>query len=305
MPRGKGIKWTDEKVDRLKTLLINGESARAISDTLTDEFKAEVTIQSVQQAQYRYKLTRHLIEIDDGITYYTDASIPDDNYMVFSDCHAPYYDEIYLNRLLAIADKFGIVKAISAGDTLDMNFAKYFYDPQRGDLDVEVIKTEPLFQALQYFDEVVFISGNHENRVGRMTDGKIQARHIFKIFGEKVWTKKFKYIENKTRLRVGEKWLITHPTSYSQISASVSVRLAEKYHRHIINAHGHFTAFRYDRSGRYQCYDSGGLFNVNKIKYLAESTTTHPSWNQGFLMLLDGHAFHFHDGTDWNYWLGR
>ena len=252
----RGIEWTDKKVGRLEALVINGIPTRKISDILTEEFGVEVTVQAVSQAQYRHKLTRHLVEIpNDGITYYTDESIPDGNYMIFSDCHAPYYDEVYLNRLLAIADKFGITKAVSVGDTLDMDFAKFFYDPEKGDLDAEIAKSTPLFQALQYFDEVVFIQGNHEKRPGRMTDGKVQARHIFKIFGEKVWTEKFKYIENKTRLKIGEKWLVTHPTNYSQLSASVAVRLAEKYHRHVINAHGHFIAFRYDRSGKYQCYD--------------------------------------------------
>jgi len=298
------IKWTDKKIDQLKMLLMEGNPTPSISDMLTKEFGETVTIQSVSQAMYRNKITRHLIPIDEDITYYTDASIPDGNYMVFSDPHAPYYDEVYLNRLMLLADKFGVVKAVGGGDTLDLDFAKYFYDPEKGDLDTEVIKTTPFFQALQYFDEVTLIHGNHENRIGRMTDGKVQARHIFKIFGEKVWNEKFKYIENKTRLKIGRKWLVTHPRSYSQIGGSVAVRLAEKYHRNVINAHGHFIAFRYDRSGKYQCIDLGGLFKKGKIKYISESTTTHPEWNPGFGMILDGHFYHFHNGTDWKYWLG-
>lgn len=305
MPRTHGFNWDDTAKDRLRDLKIQAYTNFEIVDILTKEYKQPITIKMIEQAVYRYRLISHLISAAEGITYYKDESVPDGNYMVFSDAHAPYYDEVYLNRMMAIADKFGIVKGIAAGDTLDMNFAKYFYDSERGDLDAEIIKTTPLFQALQYFDEVIFLQGNHENRIGRMTDGKVQARHIFKIFGEKVWVEKFKYIENKTRIKVGRKWLITHPTSYSQISASVSVRLAEKYHRNIINAHGHFIAFRWDRSGKYQCYDLGGLFNVAKIKYTSESTTTHPEWNQGFMALLDGHAYHFHGGTDWKYWLGR
>jgi len=302
MPYATGIDWTQPgRLDRLKELVAQGRTHPEISDILTAEFNLPVSVQAVSQVKYRYRVVRHLIPIDNKIPLYFDESIPSGNYIVFSDAHAPYYDEVYVNRLLFVADKFKVKKAVSVGDTLDMDFAKIFYDPEKSDLDTEIVRTEPLLMGLQYFDKVYFMRGNHENRIGRMTDGKIQAQHIFKLFGEKTFCEKFTYIPN-TRLMIGKNWLLTHPKNYSQISGSVAVRLAEKYHRHVINAHGHFIALRYDRSGKFMGIDLGGLFKHEKVKYIHDSTTTHPQWNPGFGMIYNDKFYHFHEGTDWDFW---
>jgi len=304
---GQGIRWTSEKIAALKDLCIQGKSAPEVSEILTERFKQEVSISAVEQTKFRYKLTRHMITKEAEtenleVKIYEDEYISNGNKMVGCDCHSPYFDEIYINRFLAIADKFKISEAVMIGDTLDMDFAKHYYDDETKALDEEIIKSDPLMNALKYFNKVIFLKGNHETRIGRQTDGRVQAHHIFNLFGPELWKEKFKYI-NRDRVKMGRNWLFVHPRSYSQISGSVAVRLAEKFHRHTINAHGHFIALRYDRSGKYMGIDLGGLFSKEKIKYINETTTTHPFWNPGFGMIYDDHFYHFHEGTDWSYWL--
>jgi hypothetical protein len=148
------------------------------------------------------------------------------------------------------------------------------------------------------------LQGNHERRIGIQTFSMIQVKHLFGFIGGEIWAKKFRY-SVYDKMHIGDKWLLVHPKSYSQISAAVALRLAEKYHRHVINAHGHFIALRYDRSGQYMGIDLGGLFDTSKIDYMNLSTTTHPFWNCGFGMILNGKFWHFHENTDFEYFFGR
>lgn len=298
-----GFRWTSERIKRLRELCIQGHGNGEIARILSEEFGEEITYAMVSNTKARHQLTRYTVEIDQRVKVYEDEFIPNENRVIACDCHAPYFDEVYVNRFLAVADKFKVKKAVMIGDTLDMDFAKHYYDDEKGSLDKELMQADPLMNALQYFDEVVFIKGNHETRAGRITDGRVQAHHIFNLFGPELWKNKFKYI-NRDRVRMGRNWLFVHPQSYSQVSGSVAVRMAEKFHRHVINAHGHFVALRYDRSGKYMGVDLGGLFSKEKIKYINETTTTHPFWNPGFGMIYDDHFYHFHEGTDWRYWLG-
>jgi hypothetical protein len=69
-----------------------------------------------------------------------------------------------------------------------------------------------------------------------------------------------------------------------------------------MNAHGHFQAFRYDRSGKNIAIDLGGLLDPMRIGYKNLSTTTHPEWNNGFVVLRNNCAYLFGEHTDWKFW---
>ena len=303
----RGVKWTDEKKIRIQELLIRGLTRREAAQQLSKEFGEEITWAALSNACDRYGFAKYLLPEDKTIEIYKELTLPYDDYMISCDHHAPYFSELWVNRKLVIADKFGIKKNIEVGDLFDFDFIK-MHKPIDGEkrlgLDGEVEHCNPLIKALDYFDENNVLRGNHEWRASRYTDSKIQARHLFGIFGAEIWKKKFKY-SVYDKMMIGKKWMLVHPQSYSQISGSTAVRLAEKFHRHVLNAHGHFIALRYDRSGKYMGIDLGGMFDKSKISYINLQTTTHPIWNNGFGMIYDGHFYHFHEGTDWKYWLGK
>ena len=302
MGHSHGFKWAPHKGELLD-LLSNGHSHQEIADILSKGSGYDLTFDAVSQAVRRYKFSSKFIKREDELGIYKELTIPDGDYIIGCDAHAPYYSAVMVNRMLAIADKFKIKKHIHAGDLLDLDFAKKFYDDEQNTLDREVFGTDPLINALDYFEKIYLIRGNHEKRIGISTDNKVQARHLLGIFGKDVWTNKFRYT-TFDKIMIGKDWMAVHPKSYSQIGGNVAVRLAEKYHRHVLNAHGHFIALRYDRSGKHMGIDLGGLFDVRKVKYITETTTTHPAWNSGFGAIVDGHFFHFHENTNWRYWLG-
>jgi hypothetical protein len=214
---------------------------------------------------------------------------------------------LWANRFLAVAEHLKIKKHIIVGDLFDCDWAKAHPSTdgeERPGLDGEAAYSDPLIKALlEQFDENIHECGNHETRPAR-TIARIQFRHVAGYLGLGRAEKRYAFTEYD-KIEIGNRWLLVHPDSYSQVSGSTAVRLAEKYHRNICNAHGHFIALRYDRSGKYMAADLGGMFDISKVAYINLHTTTHPFWNNGFGVLKDGYFHHFHAGTDFRYWIGK
>jgi len=306
MAYAHGFRWTDERIAYFQKLRLDGLTVIQISRAMTEHFGETVSFPAISNVVTRFKSTNYLVnspERDQLIPTYQAPQLSDDNYIISCDYHGPYYSIPWFNRLLAVAEKFKIKRHVIVGDLFDFDFIKHFYSEHQSSLEREMTGMTSMIEALGYFDINYLIQGNHERRIGIQTNGHLRADDIFGKFGD-AWTKKFQYTKYD-RMFIGDKWLVVHPKSYSQISASVAVRLAEKFHRHVLNAHGHFTALRFDRSGKYMAIDLGGLFDVSRIDYCNERTTSHPEWNPGFGMIFDGHFYHFHEGTDFNYWLKK
>jgi hypothetical protein len=306
MGHAHGFMWNADVMHDVRDMKISGLSFSQIADKVNAAYPgAAVSRDSAKGAWMRYHSTLDLMERREDVPTYITPELPDDDYMVSCDYHAPYHSELWINRLLMIADKFKIKKHIIIGDLFDMSFASFYRakdGEKRPSLDEESNACAPVFRALDYFDQNILINGNHEARIGNLTDSKIEARHLFGYFGAEVWEKKFKYY-TQAQMDIGKEWTLVHPDSYSQVSASVAVRLAEKFHRNVINAHGHFCAMRFDRSGKYICIDGGGMFDRDRVAYIHTKPTTHPFWNNSFVVLKNGKPFLFHDLTDWHYWL--
>lgn len=308
-----GFKWAGNSSKRLRELSLAGVGVPAIARTLSKEFNYNINRKMVEQAKYRLGVSRFMLEVDSTMKIYKEITLPMDNYVISCDYHSPYHSEFWVNHALAMADRFKIKKHIIIGDLFDFASLKHWAIDDGGskrDLDEEIAQTNPVIKALDYFDENILVCGNHERRVGMKTDSIIQARHLFGLYGEGIWNKKFKYsVYDKLFIEPEKKedegWMVVHPRSYSQISTSVAKRLAEKFHRNILNAHGHFVGMTYDRSGKFLAIDLGGMFDTKKIDYINLQTTTHPNWRNGFGMFYNGKFHFFTDETDWDFWLNK
>lgn len=297
-----GFNWSGKAAERLKTLTIEGFSAPQTAERLSIEFNQKITIAMVSMAKYRLRYSKYLLPKDMEVKTYKELTLPEDNYMISCDEHSPCHSEVWINRLIAIADKFKIRKSIKIGDLFDFKFIMCHYTEDIRSLDKEVAETAPVIKALDYFDINYLLQGNHERRVGIQTNSYIQAKHIFGLFGAEIWRKKFRY-SIYDKMNIGKHWMVVHPQSYSQVATSVAKRLAEKFHRNIINSHGHLLGSTYDRSGKFLSIDLGCMVDKEKIDYINLVTTTHPMWKNGFGMLYNGHFYHFTEETDWGWWL--
>lgn len=302
MPYGKGFEWTAVAKARLRNLVIAGLTSPEIAGKLSAELNQEFTINSIEMAKYRFKLSKHFLMKDEKIKTYEELTLPDDNYMISCDEHSPCHSELWINRKLAIAKKFKIKKNIQIGDLFNYQFIMRHYTEEPRDLDKEVEQTEPVIKALNYFDKNYLLQGNHERRIGIQTASLIQAKHLFGLYGAEIWAKKFKY-SVYDKMNIGKGWMVVHPQSYSQVATSVAKRLAEKFHRNVINSHGHLLGSAYDRSGKFLAVDLGCMIDKKKVDYINLHTTTHPVWKNGFGMLYNGRFYHFTPETDWDWWL--
>jgi len=301
MGYASGIRWTSKHVDKLKEYTLLGYNVREMS-SLFKKQGLTISPNSIEMAKHRYSVFKYCLERDDEIATFKEETLPMDDYAVSADYHSPYYSHAYINRMLCVCRVLGITKHVIGGDLVDCDFAKFFYSDETSTLDKEIKHTDPLFKALNYFDINYLIHGNHENRINRSTDGKVQARHILKLYGEEIWKNKFQY-STYDKLNIGADWMVVHPKSYSQIGGNVAVRLAEKFNRNVLNAHGHFVALRWDRSGEHMGIDLGGMFDTTKTEYINKKTTTHPFWNNGFVIIKNGKPYLFNESTDWDWWL--
>lgn len=292
--------WKPEDIEKLRELRLAGFSLSEIAASMTAQLGRPITYGMVEVMRRRSGLPVLAVQADPNVKTYVIDVLPLDDYMVSCDYHAPFHSPWWINKMLEVAERFKIKKHIIAGDFFDFEFASK-WPGDHGTLDAEVDGSKEALKAIDAFDVNYFIQGNHERRVQRLTDGKITAQHLFSLFGKERWENRVRYMTNDS-VRVGDDYLILHPSSYSQISGSVAVRLAEKHHRHVLNAHGHFAAIRYDKSGKYVCVDLGGMFDIQRIEYCMTRSTTHPYWNNGFGMIRDGRFTLFHPQTDWKIW---
>ncbi len=292
--------WTPKMIAKLKEMRLAGMTYGDIGEAIG------VSGDAVDHAARRYGVPKAVLEENLTIPVFRgDLKLPMDDYLITCDYHSPYYSVLWHNRTLAIADKFGVKKIIIVGDLIDFGFASHYYSDHKPGIDDESDENRRLVHSLlDAFDEVYLVKGNHEDRLGRQTNGMVQARYLLELWAGRDYGKRFHY-SLYDKLTIGNEWLLVHPKSYSIISTKVAKILASKFHKNILNTHGHFLGYGYDISGKYYAADIGGVFDKEKIEYKNIKTTTHPEWVNGFAVLKNGHPYLFDDLTDWGFWLNE
>jgi len=153
--------------------------------------------------------------------------------------------------------------------------------------DIEKKKSRIFLNHLiETFDRIFIMMGNHDVRILR----QLAFEETFRTFIDSISSSNKVQVSEYPKATINDSWFIAHPKSYSQISGNVAKRLAEKYHMNIIATHGHFSSRSYDRSGLFVCIDCGGLVDYEKTEYVNYAITTHPMWNNSFVLLLDNQA---------------
>ena len=271
------------------------------------EFKRGFSPADVASIKYREVKREDIRKPEELMKRYHSPELPEDDYLICSDIHAPFYSQEWVDRYFAVAKKFEIEKQIIVGDLFEFSAISSF--PPMTDngnelsFSAELDTCRELISRMnKVFKKSFLVSGNHERRIYRAFESAIPFSMILRYFPE--MEKNFIFTPYD-KVAVGNDWLLLHPVSYSQISGNVAFRLAAKFRKNILNAHGHFFCLRYDASGKNLVIELGGLFDVEKIDYINLKSTTHPFWNPGFCMLRKGKIHLFHQFTDWEFYLGK
>jgi len=208
--------------------------------------------------------------------------------IVAGDFHIPFQNDEMIDNMLEAAEELSIDTFICAGDYLDCfnlsPFIKkdYLESTFQDELD-EASKV--MKKIMKVFKDIYFIEGNHERFWLKQLEGIGGIKDLFKLFtaGLAIEGKDY-FVTEYDHLILNDDWYICHPQTYSRVPLSVPRRLSSKLQMSVCCAHLHRLSISKDESSKYYAVESGGLFDVNKLSYLKNSTL-YPGQVNGYVFI--------------------
>lgn len=267
---------------------------------------AEAAGVSKQVASYHLLDVEPIDRLIDLLPSYPEemVRIPEGPCALTADWHAPYLSMKWVRRLLAVCGRLKVRRLAIVGDFTDMAWiSRYLRKETRGSLAGDMdISMSVLAMLTNFFEEVYWSGGNHEDRMANALVGQDVLSTLAK-WAAKASPGRLIYTDMRTML-LGDGWRLEHPKTFSRDAAKVAAAAAAIFHSNVACAHGHHFGFKYDVSGRYLGIDLGGMFDEARQEYLFKSgITTLPVFNPGFWVYRGGKILPFEDAfTDWGEW---
>lgn len=216
----------------------------------------------------------------------------DGNLIVISDIHAPFTDYEFAEKPNEVGKYYGVKKLFIAGDLLDAGTQNKFRKkvaPPSFSIDLNMARKLLEFYA-EWFDEIWFLPGNHDDWFLENEDGNIDIEDIYHLLrGDQLQGKLIVSGYDRATLNSsGELWTLPHQADVSVYSLKVAEQLAWKYQTNMVIPHQHNHAVGRDRYGRYILADIGGLHDQNKMAYMQLKTSIRPEFDKSFAAIVDG-----------------
>jgi predicted phosphodiesterase len=231
------------------------------------------------------------------------------NAMIVGDIHCPYTDWEYASLVTRIAEKHlqPPRQLIIAGDFFNLDifsdYAKLVAGPNWHDEKTAAVALMQEWAAI--FDRIFLLSGNHDRRVSRRTDGEMDITDLADFLSVSAEILTPSILGYAALESGGISWRVTHAKEYSINRLTVAGELALKFQTNIVSFHEHHQAIGWDRFGRYVIVNGGSLVRQNDMAYCSLDDTKRPVWNTGFVMIRDGCPTLFGKSpmTNWQNWL--
>lgn len=291
--------WKPPNEERFRDAYLNGATNDDL--VLLAGSTLNKVLKYIKRAQESGALPRRLKQYNtspDAVKNFNNAWNLKGNRLICSDIHAPFHSERWIERLLRTKDKAKIGTLTIVGDGLDMHaFSAWGGDPELPWKHEALIAGELVWRLYSEFNRIEWIRGNHCDRISRKTDWQMDYSHPLDAIlcgyarqtGEKYEPGRIDYTEYPYAW-LDDEWMLVHPRSYSRIPTNVSRQLALKYQKHVMAGHGHLCGQSVALDGVHVAIDTGGLMDMDKVSYQHMSITTHPRWNNGFVVYKDGCA---------------
>ena len=215
----------------------------------------------------------------------------EENVVITGDYHLPFLDYDFAEVMIKTSEKLLSPprRLIVAADLFNFDIlsrfpkANNYAVPLRTELDMATLF---LTEALDVFDNIDVLLGNHEMRVIYLTLGQLGHKELEAIVG--VDRVRFHEYPHCIISSASGEWRATHQKNYSRVSQSVGVKLAHKFGQHIITHHQHRVSKGFDTSGKYVVIDNGCMAHPDFFDYVNVPDNTAPSMMQSFVILKDG-----------------
>jgi hypothetical protein len=175
----------------------------------------------------------------------------------------------------------------------------------------ELAKARDVLEALlDVFEHVVWLAGNHEQRLFRTSKGELDMEMLLglvaggKLQGaERVSTTDRDYVV-LDHPDPDYSWRVTHGVGGSaSVSTNAAVAKVDIYGMNVAQGHNHLIGAKQAKNGRHLGMDVGCMLRPEWAAYKSLNTNTYPMWNQGFALLRDGRPTQFsRRWTEWSRW---
>ena len=229
------------------------------------------------------------------------------DYLCIGDVHCPFQSTEWIGLACAIGKKHlkRPRKLIIGGDFFDFDIFSTFAALVRspGWHEEKTAARAVMADFSRVFDEVVMLTGNHERRLTRSTDGELNAQDIADLLSvniQKVRMSDFAYCHLKSG---GADWHISHVKNYGINQLIVLNELANKWQQNILGFHQHHLSLGWDRYKRYLLVEGGTLVRQKGMAYKELEDGKGPEFANGFALIRGGYVDLFGEHTNFERWL--
>ena len=144
------------------------------------------------------------------------------------------------------------------------------------------------FAAIQEFERVVEIMGNHEMRLIRLLNYKLGAEELMPLYSShpNLIVSDYHWCTLRSG---GQNWRISHPKNAHMKPASVATRLVAKYNCHVAVGHDHVCGAMLTEDAQHWAISTGVCLFPKKLDYITLVDNTRWQVAQGALIIRDGY----------------
>lgn len=255
--------------------------------------------------------------------------------VILSDVEAPFQHSEFINRVLDLADVWGVQDLHLAGDLLHYDnlsawgsewtesqedlSSKLLDFIQRLDktLKVEGVKlleesglltdntytgelkeARKVFKSFGQFQNVYVALGNHDDRYLRALDQAMAPSELlFQLdkHNDPRW-KIAPYYYTILHTSQGD-YRITHPRG---AGAKTAIDLAIQFHQHVIMGHSHRWSVNRDPSASYWAIQTGHCVDEKRLAYVMQRDAKREAHMNGATIIRDGYPFVLHMDSPWD-----
>lgn len=257
-----------------------------MESTMTDT--AQVTPQTTRVSYPEKVYTGESSPIE--LSVYTGAETIEGDCIVTGDFQLPTTNWKMAEWVYQVGVSTGIKKLLIVGDWINCDAFSYyppivpeisFFTECQGSRDL-------IARYNEHFDLILLTLGNHEKRYLKSKRGMLSVNELMGNISHYEKTFKISPYPYVNIVSGGVKWRATHPRDYSRITGKLGDELAQKHQSNMVLLHQHHVGKVMDSWGRYVIIDGGGIFDVQKMAYVALADSRMPAMVNGFTVIQDG-----------------
>jgi len=234
--------------------------------------------------------------------------LPWDEWIMACDTHSPYVDTKIFNKMIQVAQHYGIKNFIHGGDFWDQSQFSFFdIDPEDlTDFSYDVRYSKSILKALDItFKDVRFFLGSHDVRYYKMLMSKGKHQKVKDIWNlldnDKIQVSQYRFANIGPP---GTGWRFNHPKNTVKAGGLSAVRMEAKFNRSMAFAHGHWFGHIMAPDGIHHLVAPGCMADKRRVSYKNAWDTSHDEWVNAFCMVVEKNKpILFSEHTPWGLYL--